>query len=330
MAFRFKLAEPFEVGVKRIAREQIERAQCQLKGSGDAVVAVHETRKSLKRLRALLRLIRPALGESGFREENARLREIGHGLSGTRDRHVLMETVSKLEASSSLGRKGLAQAVREVLQAENGTDGATVEVAAMKQAQSRLVEAKKRFAQLQLSGRGFEIVGPGLEASYRKARRAFRGAYAQPSNEAFHEWRKGTQQHWRHMVLLSRCWSGCLNARVAEARALSQLLGDDHDLALLIDFVRSQSADTLGTSQIATLEKLAQQRQGELRAFAHPRGVRLYSEGAKSMRRRIGAYWEAAVVLKDHLPEEEPAKAPPKKTRAQTPSRRRSAAVQTS
>jgi len=53
-------------------------------------------------------------------------------------------------------------------------------------------------------------------------------------------------------------------------------------------------------------------------------------EGAKSMRRRIGAYWEAAVVLKDHLPEEEPAKAPPKKTRAQTPSRRRSAAVQTS
>ena len=67
MAFRFKLAEPFEEGCKRIAREQIERAQCQLKGSGDPVVAVHETRKSLKRLRALLRLIRPALGEEAYR-----------------------------------------------------------------------------------------------------------------------------------------------------------------------------------------------------------------------------------------------------------------------
>ncbi len=225
MAFRFKLTEPFEAGVKRIAREQIERAQCQLKGSGDAVVAVHETRKSLKRLRALLRLVRPALGDSGFREENARLREIGRGLSGTRDRHVLMETVAKLEASAPSGRKDLAQAVRDVLHAENGQDSSAVEAAAMKQAQGRLAEAKKRFAQLQLSGSGFEIVGPGLEASYRKARRNFRKAYAEQSDEVFHEWRKGTQQHWRHMVLLSRGWSGCLNARVAEARALVAALG---------------------------------------------------------------------------------------------------------
>ncbi len=211
MAFRFKLTEPFEAGVKRIAREQIERAQCQLKGSGDAVVAVHETRKSLKRLRALLRLVRPALGESGFRGENARLREIGRGLSGTRDRHVLIETIAKLEANAPSGRKALAESVREALHTENGLDSSAVEAAAMKQALGRLAEAKKRFAHLQLSGSGFEIVGPGLEASYRKARRNFRKAYAEQSDEVFHEWRKGTQQHWRHMVLLSRSWTGCLN-----------------------------------------------------------------------------------------------------------------------
>ena len=81
MPFRFKLTEPFEEGCRRIAREQIERAQCQLKAPGDPVAAVHETRKSLKRLRALLRLVRPALGEQTYREENAQLRSIGGSLS---------------------------------------------------------------------------------------------------------------------------------------------------------------------------------------------------------------------------------------------------------
>ncbi len=331
MAFRFKLAEPFEEGVRRIAREQIERAQSQLKGSGDPIVAVHETRKSLKRLRALVRLIRPALGESAFREENARLREIGAGLSSTRDRHVLFETIIKLEANSNLARKGLGEAVRKSLHLTNGKESPAVEGAAMKQAHSRLGEAKKRFAQLRLEDKGFDIVGPGLEASYRRARRAFHRAYAEPSNENFHEWRKGSQQHWRQMVLLSRAWQGCLNARIEEARTLSQLLGDDHDLALLVGFVHSEQASGLGTAQVTAIEKLACQRQSELRTLAHPRGLRLFAEGAKSLRQRVAAYWEAAVVLKDQEPDEErEPNETPKRTRAQPAARRRPAAAQTS
>lgn len=304
MAFRFKLGEPLDEGVRRISREQIERAQAQLKGPDDPVVAVHETRKSLKRLRALLRLVRPALGDVSYREENARLREIGRGLSSTRDRHVLLETLLKLEASAAPARKSLCQAVREALHLANGNDIPAVEAAAMKLAHARLGEAKRRLAQLQLEGKGFDIVGAGLEASYRKARRAFHRAYAEPSDEAFHEWRKGTQQHWRHMALLSRAWEGSLNARVAEARALSQLLGDDHDLALLVAYVHSEAASGLSGPQVVGIEKLARQRQDELRAVARPRGLRLFAEGARGMRRRMAAYWEAAVALKEQQPDE--------------------------
>ncbi len=334
MAFRFKLAEPLEQGVKRIACEQIERAQSQLKGPGDTVVAVHETRKAMKRLRALLRLIRPALGESVFREENAKLRDLSAGLSGTRDRHVLLETVAKLEANSSLGKKGLAQVLRDVLHATNGREDPAAEVAAMKEAQSRLADAKKRFSGLTFKGEGFDIVGPGLEASYRKGRRAFHHAYSDPTDENFHEWRKGTQAHWRHMVLLSRAWAGCLNARVAEARALSQLLGDDHDLALLVAFVKSEVGGELDTTQAAAIEKIARQRQEELRAVAHPRGVRLFTEGPRNLRRRMAAYWDSAVVLRELAPDEdepkeakEPVKEAPKRARRST-SRRRAATVQ--
>lgn len=309
MAFRFKLGEPFEEGCQRIAREQIERAQSQLREVGDQAIAVHETRKSLKRLRALLRLIRPAIGEDTFKQENDQLRQIGRSLSGARDRHVLIETVNKLEAASGLGRKGLADTLRKSLLAANGA-GAPLDSAAMKQAQSRLTETKKRLARLRIAGSGFDIVGPGLEACYRKARRAFRTAYDEGTDEAFHEWRKGTQHQWRQMTLLSRAWPGYLGARASEARILSQALGDDHDLAMLVAFVRSDAAAGITAEQAGAIEKAVRQRQRTLRDMAKPRGARLFAEGARSLRRSIADYWQAAAALKEHEPAEDDAEPP--------------------
>lgn len=294
MAFRFKLAEPIEKGCKRIAREQIQRAQHQLEAGEDATVAVHETRKCLKRLRALLRLIRPAIGERAFRSENAHLRDIGGMLSGTRDRHVLIQTVAKLETAS--GHDGLGDAVRYLLSEQNGDQGDDVDAAAMKKALKELHEADKRLAKLQIAGSGFDVVARGLEASYRKARQAFRHAYELLDDEDFHEWRKGTQQHWRHMVLLSRAWPNCLGARINEARQLSQFLGDDHDLAILTAYIRSDRAALIPTEQANLIEEIARERQAELRALARPMGQRLFAEGPKALRRRMGAYWDAATA----------------------------------
>jgi CHAD domain-containing protein len=318
MAFRFKLSEPFDNGFKRIATEQIDRALAQLNDNEDRVVAVHECRKALKRIRALLRLVRPALGDSTFRSENAQMRDIAGGLSGARDRHVLLETLAKLEAASEAAGTPFAAAIRTaIMEIANGGDAPKGDVAAMKHAASLLTDAKKRIAGLRLTGDGFAAVGPGLQASYRKARRAFREAYRDPHDDAFHEWRKGTQQHWRHMALLARAWPECLGARSTEARALSQLLGDDHDLALLIAFLNSDAADAIADAHVLTAKQAALRRQDELRTIARPLGQRLFAEGPKTLHRRIAVYWAAAVeAAKNGIDEatRQPAK-PPKPVR---------------
>ena len=306
MAFRFKLGEPFDEGCRRIAVEQIERAQSQLHDKGDQVIAVHETRKSLKRLRSLLRLVRPAMGEAAFTQENAQLRDIGLSLSGERDRHVLLETVNKLEESAGFGPKGLVGSLRERIAATNG-EGAPP---SLKEAQGRLSDAKKRLAELHIDGSGFDVVGAGLERSYRKARRALSQAYEKQTDEAFHDWRKGTQAHWRQMTLLARAWPDYLGARASEARRLSQLLGDDHDLAMLVVFV-------------AIVEKAVRQRQSELREAARPRGERLFADGPRRLRRNIAAYWRSAVALKEHEVDEADGAPAVKRVHRQSAPRRR-------
>ena len=97
MAYRLKLKEPLTKGVRRIAGEQLGNAAARLEGGSNPETSVHEARKSLKRTRALLRLVRPGLGEADFRKANARLRDIARSLSAARDRDVVRALLKGLE-----------------------------------------------------------------------------------------------------------------------------------------------------------------------------------------------------------------------------------------
>jgi CHAD domain-containing protein len=298
MAFRLKLNEPVDKGFRRIGLEQIERAQRQLEGSASATTtAVHEARKSLKRVRALLRLFRPGLGETVFREENARYRDIGAMLAPARDSHVLIQTALKVETlPGQVTNAGLAALKKQLQEDEAAT--ASVSDSVVGEALTRFAKAAKVFRRLKTGDGGFDIVEAGLKRSYGKGLKCFEAAYASGHDEDFHEWRKTVQQHWRHMALVSRAWPDHFASRVAAARALSQILGDDHDLAILCAHVRALPAGRLSAMHASEIERLAAARQQELRSEAAPRGRQLFAEGAKGHARRVAVLWRAAQEMR--------------------------------
>jgi CHAD domain-containing protein len=295
MAYRFKLEEPFARDFRRIGLAQIDRAGRELARGADRVRAVHETRKALKRIRALLRLMRPALGADAFRRENARFRDIGRRLAGEREFDVLVETIAKLEALPQAKRhlRRLATLKDEVAAARARHAGVGEETTT-KEALTLLAQAKQEFAGLEPHGQGFSLIGKGLARCYRSGRRALEAAYAEPSDEAFHELRKAVQLHWRHMSLLARAWPELLEARVAAAKRLSQVLGDDHDLAVLGGFAEGLAPEQLAPADVAAVVRLARDRQRELRAAARPLLAQLYAEGKRGFVRRLALYWAAA------------------------------------
>lgn len=297
MAYRFKVGESVQAGARRIGIEQIDRAIGELDRSDNRVVAVHETRKGLKRIRALLRLLRPGLGEQTFKGDNARFRDIAVLLSQDRDSDVLTETALKLEARSGGEGTMALSALRRLMQ-ESGTRP-SVEATATRiaEARDRLLDARKDFGELKLDADDFDTLCCGLEASYRRARRAMAAAYLQGSAEAFHEWRKSVQQHWRHMALLTRAWPEMFAARVAAARRLSQILGDDHDVEMLVAHIRGPLAGGIGKQHLKQIERIARSHQRDLRAAAEPIGAQLFVETARGHAGRIAEIWAAAVRM---------------------------------
>lgn len=170
-----------------------------------------------------------------------------------------------------------------------------------------LSHARAQFETLSLKPSGFATLKRGLERSYRHGRQAFSRAYGKPADEAYHELRKQVQLHWRQMQLLERAWPEYCAARVAAARELSQILGEDQDLSVLKAFLKRAQRDQMGPLEAKSIRRAIRDRQNELRDLAWPRAHRLFAERPEDLGRHVNALWSSAKRIRDHAPAEAPA-----------------------
>jgi CHAD domain-containing protein len=291
-AFRLRAKEPVSEGIRRIALGQLDEVLDRLEGrtTEDPGTAVHEARKSLKRLRAIARFVRDQLGEEEFRRENACLRDVGRALSGPRDSQVLAETLDALlerygEEAGAVrperfgARLAVAQrAARREL--DLGAPAFAERVTALREARGR-VEAWR------LPRMGAGAVRRRLERTYRRGRRAHAAAVGRPTPEALHEWRKRTKDLWYASQMLEAAAPGPLRASARRAHELSDLLGDDHDLVVLEQELDRHAEDFADPESGPLLRGLCERRRAELQVRAFAVGGDLYAASPARFARRI-------------------------------------------
>jgi hypothetical protein len=91
LRLRTALCETITEAVKRVAYEQIDGALAEVADDGtDDHETVHQVRKRCKKVRGLLRLVRPQFG-SDFSQENAWYRDSARNLSYVRDAQSIVE-----------------------------------------------------------------------------------------------------------------------------------------------------------------------------------------------------------------------------------------------
>jgi CHAD domain-containing protein len=244
---------------------------------------VHEARKDMKKLRALLRLVRGEIGKTTFARENACFRDAARELAGTRDTDVMLETLAALDLPAGLGWE-----LRKTIQAERASDGAVDRSGAARGAIAILTEARGRVGDWPLQHDSFDAVAGGLEKTYKRGRRDFKAARAEPSTEALHEWRKRVKELWYHHTLLRPLWPSMMGTVGDEAHELADRLGDDHDLAVLSGWLEQHAEPG------AVLFEAVEGRREALQAEALELGARLYADSPSAYVRRLRRLWEAS------------------------------------
>ena len=291
-AFRLKDGEAVPEGIARIARGRIDHAVDALNGESgdDPAVAVHDARKDMKKLRALLRLVRGEIGDKTFRREADCFRDAGRELAGIRDADVMLATLAALEERypDELPPE-VAGGLRQALEAHKIRTAAGTHGQAAKAALAMLSEARARVADWPLERDGFEPLADGLRRTYRRGRRAWRAAAAEPSVENLHEWRKRVKDLWYHYSILEATWKPVMDALADETHELSERLGDDHDLAVLLAWAQEHAA-----GELDELESSSRVAADELQADAMAYGARLYADKPGAFMERIERWWRAS------------------------------------
>lgn len=302
MAYRVKIAARLDKDIRRLLGAQTGRAIGYLSGVMDqGGSSIHATRKSLKRYRSILRLVKPGLPNKTFAEHDRAVRDIARLLSHDRDREVMTETLRLLAAKSAGEDKAALIMAADELNIINLNGSARLTTQDnITRAIALLQKHDRAIHRLQLKKARIETLADGYAATYAEGRKALKAAYRINDDEAFHAFRKLLQHHWRHCQLLAPAWPDLMNVRIAAARDLSQLIGNDHDLSLVIAHFTTPSAATLDASVRTQIINAAKAEQALLRAEVAPLAHRLYALKPRDMQRLIVDLWPAAVRLAKH------------------------------
>ena len=288
-------------GLERIALGQLDLAIELLRGESSTPPerAVHETRKALKRLRALLRLLGDELDSKRVARERAVLRDAARELAGARDAEVTVGTLDDLlrRHPRKLGRRRGLTELREHLQAECRAataqtlgDGATRALLA-----DELCALRARVSHWRLPDRSAErLVGAGLERIYRDGRAGHRRAGRRKAGpSALHRWRRHVKdlRYALEILDVGDLSSDGANRRIARlarrADRLGELLGEEHDLMLLGEQVCSHKPLKRRKRTRKRLLRAIARRRASLREQALREGERLFERKPRRFVRRL-------------------------------------------
>jgi CHAD domain-containing protein len=300
MAFEFSRTRSIDANVRLIAVEQLDEAIEVLRAAGpdDGSEAIHTARKRAKMVRAITRLAAPGLG-GAHRTVNTLVRDGSRTLSDLRDAHALLATWNRatraLPDLASLEPVGLRLAARA-----DATTGRDVSER-IDRAVEHLERARRRAERWDLPD-GLGAVRIGLRSSQRRAADALRPVREGARDEQLHELRKRVKDLWYHARLLRPAAPSLLDGCVSTLHALSDALGDDHDLAVLVQLANDDVEGFGGRTVVAELVDRLDPVRAELQQRSVLVASRVLAERPKAFARRLTAYLELWYEMGDEAP----------------------------
>lgn len=308
--FSLREAEPVAAGLRRLSVSQLDLMLSELSGSRSESfeLAVHQTRKAAKRIRALLRLVRSEIGERAYKAENQLLRDASRVVSVVRDDRVLVTTVANVRGRyrDLLAPHTFARLEEELDQRANNRRDQLLDSGALNRLIPRLAAARSRYQAWPVDDdeiaraygykpirNRFSSISPGLQATYRRGRVEMVKGLSTRRSDDLHTWRKRVKYLRHQLELLSPIYPEALGAMAFSLNRLGEIMGEEHDLAELVAMLETDSYLCPDPVERSMLVALAHDRRRQLVDASAALGNRLYAESPGRFIDRVGVYWGA-------------------------------------
>ena len=290
MSFKLQHGKPLGENLCRICRKQIEGAiaVARVEEYEDGT-PVHETRKHLKKARAALRLVRAEIGGL-YRQQHHVLRDAGRLISELRDAEVRLQTVRQLQHVTH--RRDLCCGNVETMLVFELENFMAAFAGWQSQAAPILEEALRAvdcWALDQFSG---EQLADAVRLSYKRARKALAQAQASPSAQRFHKFRSRAKLLGYQLSILRPINPLVLKNLSAELAAVSDLLGQAHDLNFLGQRLRDDDSSSQWQREGEKLLGVVETGEGQLQRGAADLGAHFFVERPREFGNRVAQWLE--------------------------------------
>jgi hypothetical protein len=288
MTYLIRRKELLTGEVRRILTEQNRRARVLLEHwQQNPRERVHSARQAFKRLRALLRLIRPG-ARYVYEVENRFYRDLAHSLAYVRDTEAVIEALAVLETnvtdpesreSLQLLRTGLQQrAAREL------ADPVLDVPRRVQTACDALRDAAGRLRRTPLPDVNRKVLRSAVRKTLRRCEAGFGQVLITGAAADFHAWRRDVKYAYHQTRLMQELmpeWAASHGPLLAR---LGELLGHSQDLTVLDALLREQP-DELGLDRrMQHLREVIRNCQRTLQEQARQLGAQIFLQPVREPR----------------------------------------------
>ena len=285
--------------VRKALIDQLDDAIRRLRKHGKSDAAVHAVRKQLKRARATLRLVRGSISDTEYRRDNWAMRDVARVLTPLRDAKALVGTLGKLKGT---GRDHDLRAAKRALtrrfQEQRHAIDRRLSQKRLAAAAAALRTVKERIREIPRARLDEIALSKGLARMYKAGQKAFGLVKDQPTDERLHEWRKQVKYLLNQIDVARQLGAAKLKKRRKYSHRLADLLGDDHDLAVLDAKITAvfdaEIAPPAPQDTRRRFASLIAKRRAALQREAHRLGKLLYGRRPKRLKADLDEQQQAS------------------------------------
>lgn len=224
-------------------------------------IAVHETRKSFKRIRALLQFYESqnnAIALKYFKD----FKYSGNKISSLRESFVNVQLFDRISEKNIISERKTKQ-VREILLQKNKSvlidwdEGISLKKTILEFVLNFESDLTNKLFSAPVKDKIIEI----LNHSYLMSFNYYYGLEISPDGEEWHELRKKLKNLWYQIDFLKYLYPRYLNPKADQLNVITEQLGEDHDLFILGKLIDKETLKLDSYEQIVLSNKIDHLRQ---------------------------------------------------------------------
>ncbi len=293
--YRFIIDNEEELGegIQRVISEQLNYIKQQARIPVNIDLSTHEIRKSFKRLRAVLRLIRYDIGEELFLSENVKYKEFAARLSRLRDIHVIISYLANCFEAEELviGEESFIRFIGYLNEQKEKELRLLADKGVMEDIIKHCKRQLKVVKEYPVQNLGPHTIHNGVIHAYKRCLDKIEDAQLRLDDEALHQLRKKVKYLYNQMLLMEAVWPEYFVTYSSSLSVAAELLGDDHNHAETIAIIEETPDQILDEDEKQSLIISLTNERRHITRDLWPLLGKIFAEDAVAFAKRVKSYW---------------------------------------